>query len=61
MMYDEMKIRVENVVERGKVGDEYITSEQQRQALNKWTEGFTRHDHPSVIQVTPFNICVPTV
>ncbi|CAL5442744.1 unnamed protein product [Camellia sinensis] len=52
MMYESMKARVENVVERGKVGAEYITNQQQREAFNKWTfQGFTRRDHPTVIQV----------
>ncbi|KAA8520973.1 hypothetical protein F0562_011646 [Nyssa sinensis] len=53
-MYESMKIRVEKVVEKGKVGDEYITGEQERQAFNKWRkegEGFTRQHHPTVIQV----------
>ena len=51
ILYESMKVRVENVVERGKVGDEYITGEQERQAFSKWTDGFTRQDHPTVIQV----------
>ncbi|XP_057510308.1 cellulose synthase-like protein G3 [Actinidia eriantha] len=51
MMYKSMKGRVENVVERGKVEDEYITCEEEREAFNKWTEGFTRQDHPTVIQI----------
>ncbi|CAK9147464.1 unnamed protein product [Ilex paraguariensis] len=51
MMYESMKIRVETVVERGKVSDEYVSSEEEREAFNKWTQGFTRQDHPSVIQV----------
>ncbi|XP_024028555.1 cellulose synthase-like protein G3 [Morus notabilis] len=50
-MYESMKVRVENVVERGKVGDEFITGEEESQAFNKWTDGFTRQDHPTVIQV----------
>ncbi|KAB1215438.1 Cellulose synthase-like protein G3 [Morella rubra] len=50
-MYDSMKIRVENVVERGKLGDEYITGEEERRAFSKWTDGFTRQEHPTVIQV----------
>lgn len=50
-MYEIMKTRVENVVERGKVEEEYITSEEQRQMFNKWTDGFTRQDHPTIIQV----------
>lgn len=51
MMYERMKSRIENVVEKGKVTDEYITSEQERQAFSKWTHEFTRQEHPSVIQV----------
>ncbi|KAI7989419.1 Cellulose synthase-like protein G3 [Camellia lanceoleosa] len=52
MMYESMKARVENVVEKGMVGDEYISNQQQREAFNKWTsQGFTRQDHPTVIQV----------
>ncbi|XAR55158.1 Cellulose synthase (UDP-forming) [Bertholletia excelsa] len=50
-MYKSMKMRVENVVERSKVWDEYITSEEEREAFGKWTPGFTRQDHPAVIQV----------
>ncbi|KAL6986440.1 hypothetical protein U1Q18_019800 [Sarracenia purpurea var. burkii] len=51
IMYESMKVRVENVVERGNVDGDYITSEQERQAFNRWTDKFSRHDHPSVIQV----------
>ncbi|CAI9775793.1 unnamed protein product [Fraxinus pennsylvanica] len=52
MKYDSMKTRVESVVEKGKVSDEYISNEKQHQALSKyWTKGFTRQSHPSVIQV----------
>ncbi|CAK9184307.1 unnamed protein product [Ilex paraguariensis] len=51
MMYESMKIRVETVVGTGKVGDQHVSSEEDREAFNKWTQGFTRQDHPSVIQV----------
>ncbi|XVF12935.1 hypothetical protein REPUB_Repub08aG0162800 [Reevesia pubescens] len=53
IMYESMKVRVEHVVETGKVCDEYKTSDQNRQAFNKWssTDGFTRQNHPTVIQV----------
>ncbi|XP_058223179.1 cellulose synthase-like protein G3 isoform X2 [Rhododendron vialii] len=51
VMYESMKGRVENVVNSGKVTDDYISNEQERQAFNKWTRGFTRHDHPTVIQL----------
>ncbi|KAH7864113.1 hypothetical protein Vadar_025945 [Vaccinium darrowii] len=50
-MYENMKQRVETVVDIGKVTDDYITTEQERQAFNKWTSDFTRYDHPTVIQV----------
>lgn len=50
-MYENMKQRVETVVDTGKVTDDYITTEQERQAFNKWTSDFTRYDHPTVIQV----------
>ncbi|KAL5551587.1 hypothetical protein UlMin_001763 [Ulmus minor] len=50
-LYESMKVRVENVVERGKVDDQYITDEQYHQGFAKWTDGFTRQDHPTVIQV----------
>ncbi|PON34228.1 Cellulose synthase [Parasponia andersonii] len=50
-LYESMKVRVENVVERGKVGDEYITGQEEGQAFSKWTDGFNRQDHPTVIQV----------
>ncbi|KAI5329223.1 hypothetical protein L3X38_028620 [Prunus dulcis] len=51
IMYQGMKVMVNNVIERGKVGDEYITGERERLAFRKWTDGFTRQDHPTIIQV----------
>lgn len=52
VIYEDMKIRVNNVVERGEVSHEYITDEPQRQAFNKYrTPGFSRSNHPSIIQV----------
>ena len=50
-MYESMKVRLENVLERGKVDEEYITSELERKALSKWTDEFTRQDHSTIIQV----------
>ncbi|XVF51281.1 hypothetical protein PTKIN_Ptkin04bG0172400 [Pterospermum kingtungense] len=51
-MYESMKVKVERVLETGKVGDEYIISDQDRQAFGKWnTDRFTRQNHPTVIQV----------
>ena len=51
MMYESMKMRVEHVVEIGKVSDEYITSDQEREAFDKWMDRFTRQDHPIKMQV----------
>ncbi|KAK3434249.1 hypothetical protein EUGRSUZ_D01765 [Eucalyptus grandis] len=51
MMYESMKMRVEHVVERGKVGEEYIIGDRERRALNMWTDEFTRQNHPAVIEV----------
>ncbi|KAL6280622.1 hypothetical protein ACE6H2_017503 [Prunus campanulata] len=51
IMYQGMKVMVNNVIERGKVGDEYITGERERLAFRKWTDGFTRQDHPTIIQL----------
>ncbi|CAA3013908.1 cellulose synthase G3 [Olea europaea subsp. europaea] len=51
-MYENMKIRVENVVEKGKVSNEYISSELQSQLLSQYrAKDFTRQNHPSIIQV----------
>ncbi|KAL0324173.1 UNVERIFIED_CONTAM: Cellulose synthase-like protein G3 [Sesamum calycinum] len=52
MMYESMKTKVEGAVEIGKVNDEYICSEEERQVLSQYrTKDFTRQNHPSVIQV----------
>ncbi|KAI3469092.1 hypothetical protein Pfo_025755 [Paulownia fortunei] len=50
-MYENMKTRVEDVVERGYIADEYKTSEQAAKAFSKWAKDFTFQDHPAVIQV----------
>ncbi|CAI9772103.1 unnamed protein product [Fraxinus pennsylvanica] len=50
-MYENIKRRVESVVEKGKIIDEYKTSEEEAEAFGKWNEGFARQDHPTVIQV----------
>ncbi|XP_077212545.1 cellulose synthase-like protein G3 [Tasmannia lanceolata] len=51
VMYETMKDRVERVVERGHIIEDQITREEERKAFKKWTTGFTRQDHPTVIQV----------
>lgn len=51
-IYQGLKVRVNNVIERGKVGHEHITGEGESQAFRKWTDEFTRRqDHPTVIQI----------
>lgn len=55
-MYEDMKVKVEHVIDKDEVTDEYITDHQQRQAFNKWTKSFTRMDHPTVIQVCLLNL-----
>ncbi|XP_042499997.1 cellulose synthase-like protein G3 [Macadamia integrifolia] len=51
MMYEEMKVKIDSVMERGSVPPEYVMNEHDRQAFNKWTPAFTRQHHPAVIQV----------
>nr|XP_048319849.1 cellulose synthase-like protein G3 isoform X4 [Ziziphus jujuba var. spinosa] len=52
ILYESLKVKVENVVERGKIGEDHIVHERDRQAFSKWnTPGFTRHEHPTIIQV----------
>ncbi|XP_023750400.1 cellulose synthase-like protein G3 [Lactuca sativa] len=51
-IYESMKMKVENVVERGEVCPDYIMNELQRQTFNKYrTPGFARSHHPPIIQV----------
>ncbi|KAK1430651.1 hypothetical protein QVD17_13545 [Tagetes erecta] len=50
-MYEKMKMKVESVVDRGSICAEYITTDEERKAFDKWDKGFTRHHHPTVIQV----------
>lgn len=52
MMYESMKMKVESVVERGKVSDEYISSEEEAEILRQYlSKDFSRQNHPSVIKV----------
>ncbi|CAA0396308.1 unnamed protein product [Arabidopsis thaliana] len=51
MMYEDMKSRVEHVVESGKVETAFITCDQFRGVFDLWTDKFSRHDHPTIIQV----------
>ncbi|GAV68671.1 Cellulose_synt domain-containing protein [Cephalotus follicularis] len=51
MLYDAMEERVKHVVEMGRVDDAYINSKGEQEAFHKWVDGFSRQDHPTVIQV----------
>ncbi|KAG5589466.1 hypothetical protein H5410_039980 [Solanum commersonii] len=52
LMYENMITRINNVVERGKVNEEYISNEDEQEAYSKYSsDGFTPHHHPSIIQV----------
>lgn len=48
-MYENMKTRVNDVVERGYISDDYKSSSK---AFSKWDQHFTIHDHPAVVHVT---------
>ncbi|CAN0908864.1 Cellulose synthase-like protein G3 [Linum grandiflorum] len=52
-MYERMKVKVEEVLEKGRVDDQYINGAQEKDAFNKWTTDplFTKHNHPTLIQV----------
>ncbi|KAG6577128.1 Cellulose synthase-like protein G3, partial [Cucurbita argyrosperma subsp. sororia] len=51
IMYAKMKIRIENILEKGKVGEEFINGEEERMILGKWTNSFTPRHHPTIIHV----------
>ncbi|XP_008807239.2 cellulose synthase-like protein G3 [Phoenix dactylifera] len=51
MMYQAMKEKVENALQRGHVaGNDLIAASEELEIFKKW-KGFTRRDHPSIIQV----------
>ncbi|KAJ0986133.1 hypothetical protein J5N97_004489 [Dioscorea zingiberensis] len=50
IMYQNMKERVESSTETGFVSEDMLTSEEERRFFMKW-KGFTRRDHPTVIQI----------
>ncbi|KAL0546964.1 hypothetical protein IC582_016883 [Cucumis melo] len=50
-MYEEMKRKVEDVIEKGEVGDEFIHGEEERLTFNKWTKSFTPQSHPTIIKI----------
>ncbi|XP_047337464.1 cellulose synthase-like protein G3 [Impatiens glandulifera] len=51
-MYEKMRHKIENTLERGEVDENYLVDDKEREIIKKWSEGnFTRQDHPTVIQV----------
>ncbi|XP_031504694.1 cellulose synthase-like protein G3 [Nymphaea colorata] len=50
-MYERMKARIESAVESGDVAVDQVSSVEYRKAFERWTVGFTRKDHPAVIEV----------
>lgn len=51
VLYEDMKTRVDDVIEKGKVANEHIHSEEDRSIFSKWTPDFARQNHPTIIQV----------
>ncbi|MCL7023561.1 hypothetical protein MKW94_012078 [Papaver nudicaule] len=52
VLYEEMRTNVEHVMEQGYVHDDMIDNEDERPVFSKWkVNGFTRQNHPTVIQV----------
>ncbi|KAL4283026.1 hypothetical protein GQ457_16G025940 [Hibiscus cannabinus] len=50
-MYEEMKVKVEYVVDKSEIIDDNISDDQRCQAFNQWSKCFTQMDHPTVIQI----------
>ncbi|RVW91736.1 Cellulose synthase-like protein G3 [Vitis vinifera] len=50
-MYERMRDRVENVVKRGSISNDYIPDQREIEAFSRWTDEFTPQNHPPVIQV----------
>ncbi|XP_023745657.1 cellulose synthase-like protein G3 [Lactuca sativa] len=51
VMYETMKTTIKDVMDKGAVDVEQFDDDRTIKALNKWTSGFTRHQHPTVIEV----------
>ncbi|KAA0044945.1 cellulose synthase-like protein G3 [Cucumis melo var. makuwa] len=50
MMYEKMRMKVENICEKGMVEDELLNGEE-RMTFDQWTISFTPQNHPTVIKV----------
>ena len=54
-MYENMRVRVENVVQEGTISRDYMTNEGESEAFSRWTDEFTPQNHPPVVQVYYIN------
>lgn len=50
-MYENMKSTIKDVMEKGTIDVEQFNDDRTIKALTKWTSRFTRHQHPTVIEV----------
>jgi hypothetical protein len=62
MMYEIMKERVERALEKGGVGAELASSEEDQHMFQKWKQ-FSRNKHPSVVKVSIqiYKIVLPVI
>lgn len=44
-------MKVENAIEKGSIPLDYITKEQEKQALSRWSDEFRQENHPAIVQV----------
>ena len=56
LIYESMRTRVENAVQTGTIHCDYITNEGESEAFSRWTDEFTPHNHPPLVQV--FFLCL---
>ncbi|GKF00806.1 cellulose synthase-like protein G3, partial [Tanacetum coccineum] len=57
VMYENMKSRIETMVQSGDVSLDEIAESDFRDAFKKWNPDFTRRQHPTVIEIVLDN-CV---
>ena len=59
VLYEKMESRINEVVERRSI-DGYVTDEEALRTFDIWhkTPGFTRQDHPAIVQVHSFRLSV---
>lgn len=50
-MYEIMKSTIKDVMDKGTIDIDQFNDDRTIKALNKWTNGCTRHQHPTVIEV----------